>query len=143
MLTKTGFQVLRDFADQYRLKVGVDECGDPVIRGRFGSIYEQDGKLAVCLEFSRRVRQKLRVTCQRKRRLLRYCSGVDPEVLIEGDEECIILTTLQQVEFLKEAIRVLGIKKSRRVSDKTANHLRALAQKRRRTTLEGHLEGQI
>jgi hypothetical protein len=44
---------IKDFAEKHRLKITRDACNDPVIKGRFGHIYEHDdnGALGVCLMF--------------------------------------------------------------------------------------------
>jgi len=63
------------------------------------------GKLAVCLEFSRKVRK----SCE----LLSHCNNRDPQTYLEGEDECIILTSLDKVPFLKNAIKLLGIPRRR------------------------------
>jgi hypothetical protein len=43
---------IKEFAELYRLKVKRDECGDPIIPGRFGHVYEHsDTDLGVYLCF--------------------------------------------------------------------------------------------
>jgi len=95
-----------------------DECGDPVIIGRFGRIYSQDRKLAVCLGFSRKVREKLHPTAHRKLELLSRCNNRDPQTYLEGEDECIIVTPPDKVPFLKAAIKLLGIPRKRGQDDK-------------------------
>ena len=42
--------ILTTFAENSRLKVGKDDCGDAIIPGKYGHIYEYgSGKLGVCI----------------------------------------------------------------------------------------------
>ena len=40
---------IKQFANERRLKLRLDDCGDPVINGKFGHLYEyDDNELALC-----------------------------------------------------------------------------------------------
>jgi hypothetical protein len=42
---------LAGFCEYYRLRMKRDECGEPVVRGKFGHLYEHDAsRLGIVLE---------------------------------------------------------------------------------------------
>ncbi len=42
--------ILNNFAQQHRLTIGKDDCGDPIIPGKYGHLYKYSSiKLGVCI----------------------------------------------------------------------------------------------
>ncbi len=122
---------LDNFAKRERLKIRLDECGDPIIKGRFGHFDDnRDGRIGVVL---------IRKTGHWKQKLKQLCGKVDPICHVEGDTEAVFLATIEQREFLTLAIRALGVKRKRRVSEQTAERLRAMAYKRSEPSVDAQI----
>lgn len=50
---------IQEFAERFRLKVTRDECGDPIIAGRHGHLYEDDGLCMMLIDTRPIVRLRL------------------------------------------------------------------------------------
>jgi hypothetical protein len=99
---------LEAFAKRERLRIRRDECGDPIIAGRYGQFDDnQDRRIGVCLVI--RPTDSLYRAKLWKQRLLKLCHEDGPECLVEGDYEAVFACRLDAREFLKLSIRALGV----------------------------------
>lgn len=76
---------LEALADQHRVPVRRDECGDPIVRGRNGHLYMDTGRIMVCFtDDGRKVPFKTRLFKNR-------CLGMLPGIRLtqDGDYEFI------------------------------------------------------
>jgi hypothetical protein len=126
--TKTGIlrpscdQKSREFSDQYRLRVTRDHCGYPIIRGKFGHIYEHgSGIFGIVLEAATTDIRYDTTLRSRKRRAV-----VGGFVLHqEGDCEAILLFDPSDSDQAQLAIRLIEAKKIRKAARPTDAQLRS------------------
>ena len=100
------------FAEKYRLRVRRDECGDPIVVGKLGELYQHDdGLVGLVLMSPNGDDPKLDNTLRsRMRKALR--EGL--ELVQQGDYESSLLFNPQDHAQAKLAIRLVGVKPKRR-----------------------------
>ena len=124
------------FAKQNRLTVRKDDCGDPVIRGKFGELYEySDSLLGVML-----------ITPVSKppkpRHWYRYREAGQVAAMVlqqNGDAEGALSFDPKNAEQVKIALKLAGVKPKRRVSPEERARLQAIGYKRGSPALEDGL----
>lgn len=122
---------IKTFAEQHRLKVTRDECGDPTIRGKLGQIYEYgSGRLAVVV-----MANTARYWNAARHRLM--TAGC--KIIQDGDSEGGALLPNDNPEQARLAIRLIRAKQRRRLSAEQLAVLRELAA-RARAAKRGALE---
>jgi hypothetical protein len=98
-----------EFAEQYRLKVSRDDCGEKIISGKAGHVYENgDDRLGVCLMF-----KSARKWMSVQRRLL--AAGFTLKQ--DGDSEGTLLFDPDNVDQVAAAIRETRIRPRRVLSE--------------------------
>ena len=115
---------LAKYGEQYRVRVKRDECGDLVVRGRFGHLYEHDAnRLGIVLDApadNLRSDRKLRA---RKSRAIAAGFVVHQE----GDCEAILLFDPSDLDQAHLAVRLVQVKRIRKTSRPTDAQLRVRA----------------
>jgi hypothetical protein len=105
---------MREFTSSYRLRLKRDRCGDPIIRGKLGHLYEHDlGRFGLVLEApagSTRLDRTLRA---RKHKALAAGFTLHQE----GDAEAILLFNPEDHEQAQLAPRLVGAKRRRVASE--------------------------
>jgi hypothetical protein len=102
--------MLDRFASTHNLKIRRDECGDPIVSGKHGHIYEADGRLGVCLLDNRpSLPTKARTLLNLRRKAL--AAGFTPHQL--GEAESILLFDPEDKEQASLAIRLVRAKAKR------------------------------
>jgi len=107
-------ELLDSFARDFRLKIGLDECGEPIIHGRRGYFYQDAGCIGIVYQGTPRNK----VT----RRLLGL-SGIS-RVIAEGDDEVILLAD-PAIYDMNFAISAIGVRRRKGVSPQHVAKLRA------------------
>ena len=124
------------FAEKYRLRVRRDECGDPIVVGKVGELYQHDdGLVGLVLMSPNGDNPKLDNTLRsRMRKALR--EGL--ELHQRGDYESSFLFDAENKQHTRLAIRLIGCKRKRR-ANLSHNFLaaRKRSQFQRRTVQEG------
>jgi hypothetical protein len=81
--------MLDRFASTHNLKIRGDECGDPIVSGKHGHIYEADGRLGVCLLDNRpSLPSKARTLLNLRRKAL--AAGFTPHQLGEAESHSVV-----------------------------------------------------
>jgi hypothetical protein len=110
---------LKEFADSYRLKLSKDDCGDPVIVGKLGHLYEySDSELGLFFMASRRTSKAWTNVCH-------STSAAGMLVRQTGDDEgCLSFdpTNQEQANLAIKAIHAQARRKT------TPERLRVLAR---------------
>jgi hypothetical protein len=115
---------LAGFAEQHRLRVKRDECGDLVIRGKFGHLYELDaGRFGIVLEAPADNARSDKALRARKRRAI--AAGFP--LRQEGDFEGILLFDPGDPKQTGLAVRLIHAKKIRQAAPPTDAQLRVRA----------------
>jgi hypothetical protein len=105
---------LREFAKLHRLKTSLDDCGDPVIRGKRGQIYEWGpGRLAAMFS-------PARPSARQWASARRAMQGSGFRLVKNGDLEGTQLFEDGTAEQVRLAVRILGIKRRRKLSPEQA-----------------------
>ena len=111
------------FVERYRLRSRRDECGDPVVLGKFGHVYEHStGRLGIVLEDSPGGASLARSLLSRRRKAL--AAGF--ELKQHGDSEAVLLFDPTNSSQSRLAIRLVGAKIRRRASKPSEKQLAAL-----------------
>lgn len=127
------------FAEKYRLRVRRDECGDLVVAGRLGQLFQFDENLmGLALISPNGDDPKLDNTLRsRTRKALR--KGL--ELYLRGDYESIFLFSPENRQHARLAIQLIGCKRKRRQTGKgkpfTSERVKELAQIRLNHAGEG------
>lgn len=125
----TTLALLRDFAERYRLRLGRDELGDPIIPGRYGQLYPWDDAAICVMIFGARAT----VGVWRKR--LRAGVGVGMAVIQHGDAEGTLRFDPADARQARAAIRAVGAYRRRVLSPEArAAAVAALERARSRRT---------
>ena len=124
------------FAKKYRLRVRRDECGDPIVVGKLGELYQHDeGLVGLALMSPNGDDPKLDNTLRaRMRKALR--EGL--ELVQQGDYESSFLFDAENKQHASLAVRLIRCKRKRRAK-LSPNFLaaRKRSQFQRRTVQEG------
>ncbi len=131
---------LAGFPEQYRLRVKRDDCGEPIINGKFGHLYEHAaGLLGLVLEEPRIGKCKGRSLLIRGR--MAFTGGF--RLHQAGDVEAIFLFDLGNPLQEKLAIGLAGVKRRRVPSPAQLETLRRARQalKFYKTSAQRHLQG--
>lgn len=117
-------RTLAKFGEQYRVRVKCDECGDSIVRGRFGHLYEHDEtQLGIVLDAQPDTLRSDRTLRARRRRAIAAGFVVHQE----GECEAILLFDPSDQKQAALAIRLIGAKKIRKVPPPTDAQLRSRA----------------
>jgi hypothetical protein len=101
-----------EFAEYYRMRIKRDDCGEPIINGRFGHLYEHAaGHLGLVLQEPRNGESKGRSLLARRRKALAASFRLHQT----GEVEAILLFDLGNPVQERLAIALVGAKR-RRVS---------------------------
>jgi hypothetical protein len=112
------------FAEPSRIRVTRDGCGDPIIRGKLGHLYEHDaGRFGIVLESPAGNGRSDKTIRARARRAV--AAGL--LVRQEGDPEAILLFDAANLKQADLAIRLIHAKKIRQAASPTDAQLRARA----------------
>jgi hypothetical protein len=104
---------LAQFADQYRLRVKRDDCGDSIIAGKFGHLYEHgNGKFGLVLEDTASAPSRARALLNR----LRIARAHGFTLHQAGDCESILLFDPADADQAHVAIDLVGAQRKRRSS---------------------------
>ena len=128
---------LERIASDHRVRVRQDSCGDPIIPGKNGHLYTDEGAVCVCFTddgrkrpFSTKIFKTLR---------MKVLQPFLVRLLQDGDYEC-TAEIRDEAEAIKAAIRVLGVKRrkvtfgvSRPLSPGLLDHLSAKGRKGQKT----------
>ena len=133
-------KIIIAFAEKYRLRVHRDECGDVVVVGKLGQLYQyDDGLVSLVLMSPNGDDPKLDNTLRsRMRKALR--EGL--ELHQRGDYESTFVFNCENRAQARLAIRLVGIKRRRRQTGKgkpfVSERVKELAQIRLNHAGEGH-----
>lgn len=128
------------FAEKHRLKITNDDCGDAIISGKHGHIYEYgSGKLGVC------VLSRLG-NAYRWNRIRKTFTLAGFEIVQNGDYEGCATFDPENVDQARTAIRCAGVKPKRQVNPEArqtmiANLARARQVKQRVSLLKHWQDG--
>ncbi|MGA8222478.1 MAG: hypothetical protein WB780_12555 [Candidatus Acidiferrales bacterium] len=112
---------LAEFAEQYRLRVKHDECGDLVIRGKFEHLCELDsGRFGIVLEAPANNARTDKTIRARKRRAI--AAGF--RLRQKGESEAILLFDPGDQKQTALAVRIIHAKKKRQAAPPTDATLR-------------------
>jgi hypothetical protein len=117
-------QVLSKFSEHYRLRVRRDSCGESIVPGRFGHLYEHDaGRFGIVFEAPANGASLNNTLRSRKRR------AISAGFLLrqEGDSEAILLFDPADTTQARLAIRLIHAKKIRQAAPPTDAQLRVRA----------------
>jgi hypothetical protein len=115
---------LAEYGQQYRLRVNQDACGESIIRGKLGHLYEHSaGRLGIVFEAPSGNSRSDKILRARRRRAI--ASGF--LLRQEGDVEAILLFDAGDVKQAALAIRLIQAKKIRKAARPTDGQLRARA----------------
>jgi hypothetical protein len=116
---------LREFAKRYRLKTS-DECGETVIWGKHGQIYQWgSGRLGALYSLDETCRHRRRPkpaqpSARKWGNARRALQSGGFELIQNGDWEGALLFDGESAEQARLAIRILGIKRRRKLSPEQA-----------------------
>ncbi len=110
------------FAEKYRLRVRRDECGDPIVPGRFGTISEY-GEDVFALIFLADANDKDRDNILRSRIRRALAAGLQPSQV--GDYEAVLLFEGNDQAQVRAAMKLAGIKRRRRATGRPFTPARA------------------
>jgi hypothetical protein len=117
-------RTLAKYGEQYRVRVKRDECGDLIVRGRFGHLYEHDtNRLGIVLDAPADNLRSDRTLRARKTRAIAAGFVVHQE----GDCESILLFDPSDLDQAHLAVRLIQAKRIRKTSRPTDAQLRARA----------------
>jgi hypothetical protein len=131
---------LARFAEPYRLRLKRDNCGESIINGKFGHLYEHAaGLLGLVLEESRNGRSKSRSLLARRRK----ASAAGFRVHQAGEVETILLFEVGNLLKEKLAIRLVAAKRRRVPSSAQLETLRRAREALRfcKIPAQGALQG--
>ena len=115
---------LAGFAENYRIRVKRDDCGDPIIRGKLGHLYEHDiDSFGIVLESPTEHGRLDNTLRARKRRAIAAGFLVHQE----GDSEAILLFDPGDSKQARLAIQLIHTKKIRQAAPPTDAQLRVRA----------------
>jgi hypothetical protein len=104
---------ISEYAEKYRLRMKRDRCGDLIVPGKLGHLYEHgSGRFGMVLEASADSRRLDNVLRSRKRRALAGGFAIRQE----GDSESIVLFDPAEQKQARLALRLVGAKSKRRAS---------------------------
>jgi hypothetical protein len=117
-------RTLAKYGEQYRVRVKRDECGDSIVCGRFGHLYEHDAnQLGIVLDASPdNLRSDSTLRARRRRAI---AAGFI--VHQEGDCEAILLFDPSDLDQAHLAVRLIQAKRIRKTARPTDAQLRARA----------------
>lgn len=102
---------LQEFADRNRLRTKLDPCGDKIIPGKLGHLYEHDGALGVCL-IAYKAKNMPSVALMRSRQ--RKIEALKPKIKQRADGEGIStfeLETASQTALIARLVKLCGIRR--------------------------------
>ena len=112
------------FAEKYRVRVKRDDCGECVVRGKLGHLYEHDAcRFGISLEAPPNNARSDRTLRARRRRAI----GAGFVTHQEGDSEAVLIFNPADTKQARLAIRLIDAKKIRQVAVPTDAQLRARA----------------
>jgi hypothetical protein len=115
---------LAEYGEQYRIRMKRDECGDSIVGGRFGHLYEHDAhRLGIVLEAPPDKLRSDRTLRARRRRAIAAGFVVHQE----GECEAILLFDPSDRKQALLAIRLIHAKKIRKAAEPTNAQLRSRA----------------
>lgn len=100
---------LEYLAAQYQRRITRDGCGDAVIAGKFGHLFCECGRLALCLSDDQRPAFR---SAYRKRSVLRQLAG-KLRVRQQGDFEVIADVLAEDAATVTTCLRLLGVPRRR------------------------------
>jgi hypothetical protein len=117
-------RVFSQFSEHYWLRVKRDDCGDPIIRGKLGHLYEYSaGRIGIVLEAPSKSAALDATLRSRKRRAI--AAGFN--LRQEGDSEAILLFDPADTKQARLAIQLIHAKKIKKAPRPTDAQLRARA----------------
>jgi len=133
------FSILEQFAETNRLKVSKDECGDLIVQGRSGHVYEYSNSLLGVMFMPAEYRPRLWSTYRRS------ALALGMRLFQDGDAEGSLTFDPGNAEQTEMALRIARVKKRRTLSPERVEELRAhLANVRNCRSdpcVEGHFSG--
>jgi hypothetical protein len=115
---------LKGFAEHYRIRIKRDDCGDQIIRGKLGHVYQHDAnQFGIVLEASANIAVLENTFRSRKRRAIAAGFSMNQE----GDFESILLFDPGDAEQARLAIRLMQAKKIKQAPRPSDAQLRARA----------------
>ena len=126
--------MIHQFAERYKLRVKKDECGDPIVQGSLGHLYEYgESMLGVCFMPPGKPRPKKWVS------ICRACEAVGMTLRQEGDTEgCLSFHPANRAQ-ARAAIKAVGARPKRQMTPEQLAHLATIGFRVKAPTLEGHL----
>ena len=115
---------LAEFSEQYRIRVKRDDCGDPIIPGKLGHLYEHGaGRIGMVLEAPSNSAALDATLRSRERRAISAGFVLHQE----GDFEAILLFDPADAKQARLAFRLIHAKKIKKAPPPTDGQLRARA----------------
>ena len=103
---------IKHFASQHRLRVRRDECGDPIVVGKLGQLYQHDdGLVGLVLMSPNGDDPKLDNTLRARRRKALQEGSV---LVQQGDYESSFLFDAENKQHARLAVRLIRCKRKRR-----------------------------
>jgi hypothetical protein len=120
-----GFQrTLAEYGERYRVRVNRDECGDSIVRGKFGYIYEHDAQLLGIAFVAPPDKLRLDRTLRARRHRAVAAGFILHQ---EGDCEAILLFDPSDRKQALLASQLIHVNKIRKAAKPTDAQLRARA----------------
>lgn len=104
---------LTALAEQYRLRITRDECGDPIIRGKNGHLYTDGRKLMLCWTDDGRKRPFS--SAHLKRSMVRRLADM-ATVVLDCEYEAILHITDLSGPAIRLVLKLVGVKRRRQLS---------------------------
>lgn len=110
--------MIREFATEHRLKITLDECGDPIIAGKQGEIYDQaEGVLAVLFMSPSKADRWGRWCPKVWGNYRRAAEALGMTVLLNGDSEGSLRFDPGDREQVKMALKIAKVRARKQVTE--------------------------
>ena len=130
----TNCPILEMFADTNRLKISRDECGETIILGRHGQVYEYGYSLLGVMFMPAEYKPRLWGTCRRS------AVGLGMGLLQNGDAEGTLAFDPDNDEQVKLALKIARVKRRRKLSAERIEQLSIYLQKARNSRTKSFVE---
>lgn len=129
--------LIKRFAQKHRLKVSLDNCGEAVVRGRQGQLYEYNDSLLGVMFMPEEYRPRLWGNSKRS------AVGIGMKLVQNGDSEGCLVFNPEDEKQVKLALEVARVRRRKNHSPERKAELIGYLAKARNSSLPPSVGGQL